>query len=140
MANIDVVGSKGGSYSPDELGGIDNLNKKIHELAKGYDIVFMEGSALNKYSDSKELSNISDVVIGVFSSNNVIEESDKNSIEILNEMGDKFVGAVLNNLSTEYLDEVYGDFYKKRSWARKVTKSIMKRNLSKKKLKDTSIS
>ncbi|HEX2788161.1 MAG TPA: Wzz/FepE/Etk N-terminal domain-containing protein [Ignavibacteria bacterium] len=140
MGNIDIAGSKGGSYSPDEIGGIDNLNKKIHELAKGYDIVFMEGAALNKYSDSKELSNISDAVISVFSANNVIEESDKNSIEILNSMDPKFIGAILNNLSTEYIEEIYGDFYKKRSWARRVTKSIIKRNLSKKKLKDTSVS
>lgn len=140
MGNIDIAGSKGGSYSPDEIGGIDNLNKKIHELAKGYEIVFMEGAALNKYSDSKELSNISDAVISVFSANNVIEESDKNSIEILNSMEPKFIGAILNNLSTEYIEEIYGDFYKKRSWARRVTKSIIKRNLSKKKLKDTSVS
>jgi succinoglycan biosynthesis transport protein ExoP len=140
MGNIDIVGSKGGSYSPDEIGGLDNLNKKIHELAKGYDIVFLEGAALNKYSDSKELSNISDIVISVFSANNVIEESDKNSIEILNSMEQKFIGAILNNLSTEYIEEIYGDFYKKRSWARRVTKSIVKRNLSKKKLKDTSVS
>lgn len=140
MENINVAGSKGGSYSPDELGGIDNLNKKIHELSKEYDIVFMEGASLNKYSDSKELSNISDIVIAVFSANNVVEESDKNSIEILKDMESKFIGAVLNNLSTEYIEEIYGDFYKKRSWARKVTKSIVKRNLSKKNLKDTSIS
>lgn len=140
MENISVVGSKGGSYSPDELGGIDNLNKKVHELTKGYDIIFMEGASLNKYSDSKELSNISDVVISVFSANNVIEESDKNSIDILKDMESKFIGAILNNLSTEYIDEIYGDFYKKRSWARKVTKSLVKRNLSKKKLKDTSVS
>ncbi|HRE41222.1 MAG TPA: Wzz/FepE/Etk N-terminal domain-containing protein [Ignavibacteria bacterium] len=140
MNNIDVVGCRGGSYSPDELGGLQNFKNKIVNLTHGYDLVMMEGAALNKHSDAKELSNISDLIIAVFSANSIVEDSDKYSIDALISFGDKFAGAVLNNLSTEYLEEVYGDIAKKRSWFRKYTKKIVKRNLSQKKLKDTQVS
>lgn len=140
MTNIDIVGCRGGSYSPDELGGLQNFKNKILNLTNGYDLVLMEGAALNKHSDAKELSNISDLIIAVFSANSIIEDSDKYSIETLKSFEDKFAGAVLNNLSSEYLEEVYGDLAKKRSWFRRYTKKIVKRNLTQKKLKDTQVS
>jgi len=118
---------------------LQNFKNKIVNLTHGYDLVMMEGAALNKHSDAKELSNISDLIIAVFSANSIVEDSDKYSIDALISFGDKFA-AVLNNLSTEYLEEVYGDIAKKRSWFRKYTKKIVKRNLSQKKLKDTQVS
>lgn len=95
MTNIDIVGCRGGSYSPDELGGLQNFKNKILNLTNGYDLVLMEGAALNKHSDAKELSNISDLIIAVFSANSIIEDSDKYSIETLKSFEDKFAGLFL---------------------------------------------
>ena len=96
---IESISNSGRSQSP--LEGLDESAFKhfLAELSNRYDYIFMEGAALNEYSDTKELIDFSDNVIAVFSSDSTLRQADKDSITFLNNLGDKFVGSVLNRIN-----------------------------------------
>ncbi|MCX6160791.1 MAG: Wzz/FepE/Etk N-terminal domain-containing protein [Ignavibacteriae bacterium] len=129
IEGISIIGCRGGIYSPIEITDYTSMKAKFHDLAADYDLIFIEGPALNKYSGSKELFSVTEKVAGVFSANKVLEESDKNGIRILKDLDDKFIGAILNNVDLENLEQVYGEMDKKRSGVRKFVKRLVKRKL-----------
>jgi polysaccharide biosynthesis transport protein len=101
IKGIDIVGSRGGEYSPAEIFSSKNFHDLIDVFAKEYDYIILEGTSLNEYSDSKELSEYVDKVIAVFSAYSKIGSNDKESIEFLKSLGPKFLGGVLNNVAIE---------------------------------------
>lgn len=107
--NIDIIGCKGGMYSLNEVAPADMIAKKINEVKDNYDYIFLEGTSLNKYSDSKELIAHVDKFTAVFSALNTIDEADKNSISFIKNVETKFVGAVLNKVTMDNLEMVYGE-------------------------------
>lgn len=102
---VHVIGCKGGAYSPSEILSPGNFLNCLSTLLNNYDYIFLEGAALNNYSDSKELEKYVQGVIGVFSAKSVIRQIDRDSITYLTNLGDKFVGAVLNNVEIHNLDQ-----------------------------------
>lgn len=107
--NIDIIGCKGGMYSLNEVASADMITKKINEVKENYDYIFLEGTSLNKYSDSKELIAHVDKFTAVFSALNTVDEADKNSISFIKNVETKFVGAVLNKVTMDNLEMVYGE-------------------------------
>lgn len=103
--NYDLVGSTGGNYSPSEILDENKLIKLIVHYKQEYDYIFLEGGALNEYTDSKELAGFVDKVIAVFSANSSIKQPDKDSIDYLSSLDEKFLGAILNNVEEGYLEE-----------------------------------
>lgn len=101
---IDVVGCLGGDYSPAEVLYPDRFREMIAGFSQDYDHIFLEGASLNTYSDTKELSNFVEKVIAVFSASAVIRQPDKDSIAFLQSLGDKFAGAVLNDVELQNLE------------------------------------
>ncbi|HXH19991.1 MAG TPA: hypothetical protein VNJ07_13015 [Chitinophagales bacterium] len=104
LKGIDVIGCYEGNYSPSEVFSQTNFHNLLNDLAQHYDFVFLEGAALNEYSDSKELISSVEKVISVFSTNASIKEQDKSSIAYLRGLGDKFMGAVLNKVELANLN------------------------------------
>lgn len=104
IPGIEVIGCKGGDYTPSEILPKNNLLNYITFLSGYYDFIFMEGAPLNEYTDSKELAQYVDGVIAVFSSKLALTQVDLESVQFFESLGDKFVGAVLNNVEEEYLD------------------------------------
>jgi Mrp family chromosome partitioning ATPase/uncharacterized protein involved in exopolysaccharide biosynthesis len=105
ISNTDIIGCNEGNYTPSEVLPKNNLLMNIQKIAQHYDIIFIEGAALNTHADSKELSKFADGIVTVVSSKDIIRETDKESIQFLkNHTGNKFVGAVLNNVNEEFLD------------------------------------
>jgi len=102
--NIDIIGCKGGNYSPSEIFLKRGFFSALSKLTIYYDYIFLEGANLNQYADSKELAEFSDSVISVFSAKSVIKQSDNNSIAFLKELKDSFGGAILNNVELENID------------------------------------
>ena len=103
--NYDLVGSSGGNYSPSEILDENKLRNLIAQYKQEYDYIFLEGGALNEYTDSKELAGFVDNVIAVFSSSSSIKQPDKDSIDYLSSLDGKFLGAILNNVEEDYLEE-----------------------------------
>lgn len=103
-ASIHAIGCKGGDYTPSEILPKNNLLNYLDFLKKHYDFILMEGAPLNDYTDSKELSQYVDGVIAVFSSTVSLTQKDRESIQFLEQLGDKFVGAVLNKVQEDFLE------------------------------------
>jgi Mrp family chromosome partitioning ATPase len=101
---VEVVGCNSGNYTPSEILPKNNLLENLHRIAQDYDYIFIEGAAMNSHSDSKELSRYVDGIISVFSSRSVLRQTDKDSIHFLRSSGNKFVGAVLNEVQLENID------------------------------------
>ena len=102
--NIDIIGCKGGNYSPSEIFLKKGFFKALHMLTIYYDYIFMEGANLNQYSDSKELAEYSDSVVAVFSARSIIKQNDMNSINFLKDLHGKFGGAILNEVELDNID------------------------------------
>lgn len=98
IPNTDLVGCNGGNYTPSEVLPKNNLFEHLPKIAESYDFVFVEGAALNNHADSKELAAWVDGIIVVFSAKSSFGQADKDAVQYLNSTGDKFVGAVLNNV------------------------------------------
>ncbi|KAA2242450.1 hypothetical protein F0L74_07860 [Chitinophaga agrisoli] len=104
VEGIEVIGCKGGDYTPSEILPRNHLLNYLPQLKSYYDFVLLEGAPLNDYTDSKELVNYVEGVIAIFSSKLAVKTNDKDSIQFLESMNGKLLGAVLNNVNDDYLE------------------------------------
>ncbi|MBC9928790.1 GumC family protein [Chitinophaga qingshengii] len=104
VENIEVIGCKGGDYTPTEILPKNHLLNYLPQLKEYYDFIIMEGAPLNDYTDSKELEHYAEGVVAVFSSRISLKQNDKESIQFLQGLNGKLLGAVLNNINEDYLD------------------------------------
>ncbi len=95
---VDIIGCKGGEYTPIEIIRGNSLESLIEDLKDKYDYIFFEGSALNTNSGSRELSSYVDGVITVFSAKSVLGQLDYDSIDFIEGLGEKNMGAVINDV------------------------------------------
>lgn len=102
--NIEVFGCQGGDYTPTEILPKNHLLNYLPQLKEYYDYILMEGAPLNDYTDSKELSEYAERVVAIFSSMATLKQNDKESIQFLKSLDEKLLGAVLNNISEDYLE------------------------------------
>lgn len=105
IKGIDIIGSRGGEYSPAEIFSQKNFHKLIATFSKEYDYIIMEGTSMNEFSDTKELVEYADKVIAVFSAYSKVGSNDYDSIEFLKGLDGKFLGGVLNNVNLEDINE-----------------------------------
>jgi len=101
---VFVIGSEGGDYTPSEILPRKHLLQHLRSLANDYDFIFLEGPPLNDFSDSRELAQYVDGVIGIFAADQVIKQIDKESLEFFHELNGKFSGAVLNKVDLEMVN------------------------------------
>lgn len=101
--NVFFIGNNGGNDSPDEIISGRDFTRLINTLAVDYDYIFMEGAALNDYSDSKELIKYAEKVIPVFAADTSVGSLDRDSIRFLKSLGDKLSGCVLNKVALKNL-------------------------------------
>ncbi len=94
--NIYLLGSKQSHLSPQEIFASYEIEKVFDFLKNKFDYIFMEGAALNEFSDTKELLNYCSYLIPVFSSNSEIKNVDKPSLEYLNTIRNKLGPIILN--------------------------------------------
>lgn len=96
---IDIIGNDGGDFSPLEIFKGGDFGKFLEVVGSQYDYILLEGAALNAYSDSFELCQYVDKVIAVFSAQSEISDSDKDSLDMMNNLKEKFIGTVLNKVA-----------------------------------------
>jgi uncharacterized protein involved in exopolysaccharide biosynthesis/Mrp family chromosome partitioning ATPase len=101
--NVDIIGNQGGTESPFEILAGKDFAEMMRILGDQYDYIFLEGAALNEYSDSKELIEFVDKIIPVFSADTTINTMDKESIKYLKSIDEKLMGTVLNNVKLKDL-------------------------------------
>lgn len=103
LENVDIIGNKGSYQSPSEVFAGKDFDKFLEGLEEHYDYIFFESASMNNYSDTKELTQYVDKVIAVFGAENDIKSNDKESIDYLNNLGNKFMGAILNKMDLRNL-------------------------------------
>lgn len=101
MANIDIVGNKGGDKSPSEVFNNRDFGAILKQYRKQYDYVLLEAAAANDFSDAEELLPFVEKVVGVFSAEKSIGLNDKSSIDWLKNLDGKLLGCVLNMVSQD---------------------------------------
>jgi succinoglycan biosynthesis transport protein ExoP len=105
IKNVDLLGCVGGEYSPSEIFDFEKFRSALQTIRSAYDYVLIESSALNYYTDTKELAQFVDGIITVFSAESVVKESDKTSMEYLQTLDDRFMGAILNKVKLENINQ-----------------------------------
>lgn len=98
VSDVDIIGCKGGDYTPSEILPKNHLLNYLPELLKEYDFIFMEAAPLNGFTDTKELVPYAEGVIAIFSAAAEVKQADKESIKFLQGLNGKFLGAVLNKV------------------------------------------
>ena len=95
IPGVDIIGCKGGDYTPSEILPKNHLLNYLGNLREDYDFIFMEGAPLNGFTDTKELMVYAEKVIIIFSAQSVVTPADRESIQFLKD-SEKFFGAILN--------------------------------------------
>ena len=98
VENVDIIGCKGGDYTPNEILPKDHILNHLDYFLTIYDYIFIEGAPLNGFTDAKELSQFVDGIVAIFSANAEIKSADKESIKYFRTIPEKFLGSVLNQL------------------------------------------
>ncbi|HEX8331497.1 MAG TPA: hypothetical protein VF622_02675, partial [Segetibacter sp.] len=102
--DLQVLGCKSTNASPTEVLEFEHLDEFILRMKRMFDYILIEASALNKRSDSFELFPYIERVVTVFSAKNVIGQADLKSIESIEKLERKHLGAVLNAVEMENID------------------------------------
>ncbi len=102
--NLHIVGCKEGSLTPSEALFKIDMPSLMRSLENKYDFIFIEGPSLNNYADSKELVEYVSAVVSVFSAEHAVTQTDKTSVQFLQSLKEKNLGAVLNNVLPENLN------------------------------------
>lgn len=101
VENVDIIGCKGGDYTPTEILPKDHLLNHLQEFLQQYDFILLEGAPLNGFTDTKELSQYADGILAIFSATAEIKPADKESIKYFRTVKSKFLGAVLNKVDNK---------------------------------------
>ncbi len=131
LSNVDIIGCGVSASSPMELATKESLSDKFNSVRALYDLVFIEGPSITKYPNSKELLEFVDKAAVVFEANKTFDTSDKEAAMYMTGLNEKFIGAILNKVSIDNLENSYGEVTKQRSKFRISVKKLLKRNLSK---------
>ncbi len=101
---LSVIGCRQANVTPFEvLHGID-LAVFFKMLAAAFDVILIEGAALNDFADSCELANYADEVFTVFSASSPVSHVDDKSIQFIKSLAVKNKGAILNNVLLENIN------------------------------------
>lgn len=101
VEGIDIIGCKGGDYTPSEILPKAHLLNNLSDLLKKYDYIFMEGAPLNGFTDTKELVEYAEGIVAIFSARLEIKQADKESIKFFQKEKGKFLGAILNKVEDD---------------------------------------
>ncbi|MEL6843721.1 MAG: AAA family ATPase, partial [Bacteroidota bacterium] len=102
---VDVIGTAASTLSPAEILDEYRFAQLLDDVSKEYDLILMEGPPLNTYSDTRELVNYADKVLPIFSATANINQRDLHSIEYLKSLDDQLLGAILNKVEINNLDQ-----------------------------------
>jgi Mrp family chromosome partitioning ATPase/uncharacterized protein involved in exopolysaccharide biosynthesis len=101
---VDIIGNHGQQKSPSEVLEPSQFRQFLTDLREHYDYILLESASLNEFSDAHELEPFVDKVIAVFNARSVIKPADKDALQYLQGMGDKFAGAVLTEVDARNMN------------------------------------
>ena len=96
--NVFILGSRTSSLSPREILSQYNFEFILDKLKENFDYIFLEGAALNEFSDAKELVPYSESIITILSAKSEYKQQDKDSVNYLKGLNSKRGPVILNNI------------------------------------------
>lgn len=105
IGEVVIIGNNPSMDSPSEILAGKDFEGWLRQLETSYDFVFLEGPALNQFSDTRELVNYVDKVIVLFDAAGKMKRPDQESLRYLDSLKDKFMGAILNRVNPKHLDQ-----------------------------------
>lgn len=103
---IDVVGTKVQAMSPAEILQTNGFTQFLTAMKQKYDFILMETASLEKNFDAEEMIPYCDKVIAVFAASEPIRQDDKPRLKFFHDLGSKFLGAVLNQVTRDNLEDI----------------------------------
>ncbi|HEK22325.1 exopolysaccharide transport family protein [Mucilaginibacter sp.] len=92
----NVIGNHGGDVTLLELSDENHIRSRFNELKMKYDMIIIETPPLSTLNKSKEWILFANKVIAIFETNKGITKSQKDNIDYLRNLNNKFAGWVLN--------------------------------------------
>jgi tyrosine-protein kinase Etk/Wzc len=106
--NLDLICCGTIPPNPSETLGSQRMKEFLHDLKNQYDMILFDSPPVLAVTDPSILATIADAVIMVVSSGQTRMDALERSIEIIQEVGSKTLGLVLNNFD---LRRAYGGYY-----------------------------
>jgi len=103
---IDMIGTKVQPMSPAEILQTNNFPSFIEQMKLRYDFILIETASLEKNFDAEEMVNYTERIIAVFAAGEPLRNDDKLRLKFFHDLGDKFMGAVLNQVKREHLEDI----------------------------------
>ena len=103
LEGMDIVGNMGGYRSLAEVLSSTDFEQKLDLLKSEYDVVLMEGAALNLYADSRELAEYADGMVCVLNANEKVNAIGRESMQWLESDSARFLGYILNGVDAKML-------------------------------------
>lgn len=97
--------------NPSELLGSEKMKNFVEELKKEYDIILFDSPPVLAVTDAELLATISDGVILVIKAEETQKEILIRALELLNSVGAKVIGSLLNGFNPKHLTGKYKYYY-----------------------------
>jgi uncharacterized protein involved in exopolysaccharide biosynthesis/Mrp family chromosome partitioning ATPase len=99
--NIDIIGCRGGNYTPDEIISKQTLSVCLEKSP--YDYVLIEGGALMDGPGARELTKLVDGVVVVLAADQPLIDEEVRVVNLLKD-DNLFIGAVLNRIDKDNMN------------------------------------
>jgi succinoglycan biosynthesis transport protein ExoP len=94
-----VLGNHGGDVTLLEVSDEKFIRSRFNELKTKYDIIIIETPALSTLNKSKEWILFANKTIAVFEANKGVKKTQRNDLNYLRNLNEKFAGWILNKAS-----------------------------------------
>lgn len=101
---MSVIGCKDSHLTPSEVLFKLDLKEFFTLLKNHFDFILIEGSAINNFADSQELSEYADALITVFSAEAAINKADINALNFIVSLNEKGTIMILNKVLKENIN------------------------------------
>lgn len=99
-STIDVLCNRGKNSSLLELATKEEINEKLDQLKKHYDVIIIESSAFSEINQAKEWLLFAQNIVGVFSNGKSISDSKSEYVQYLKDSG-FFLGWIFNKTTSK---------------------------------------
>ncbi len=113
IKNLDVLCAGTISPNPSEILGSREMTALVEQVKREYDIVLIDASPVLAATDASVVSTIVDAVVMVTSAGTTSMSDIERAVEMLESVGGKLLGFVLNNLD---LQKAYGISYARKGY------------------------
>ncbi|MFZ5516244.1 MAG: GNVR domain-containing protein [Candidatus Zhuqueibacterota bacterium] len=128
--NLSALCARESYLSLLEIASPVRLREFIAEMKAMFDVVLFDTPGMNEFADAFEIMNEADLSLFIIRSGNTFQEADDRHLQILKNGRARYVGVVLNEMGWDFLDPIFGEIEKPRSFVHVLMKRLVMRQFS----------